>query len=144
MYFTMRFNQIFKMLIIIKSSKLSINWNYGIHRRNRTIVLKSRFTTFTTSEVRKSHGLHTLIHLMQIIRMSFTWVKISDLEQEYSRLLVCSLTFVMSSIPNWTVGLHSISPHYFCGVVDDAESLLEKHKIETQSLALECHRKASV
>ena len=57
------------MLITMKSSKLSINWNYGIHRRNRTIVLKSGLTTFTTSEVRKSHGLHTLIHLMQIIRM---------------------------------------------------------------------------
>ena len=39
----------------------------------------------------------------------------------------------MSFTPNWAAGLQLISPHYFCGVADDAESILEKHKLETQS-----------
>ena len=36
------------------------------------------------------------------------------------------------SKPLWASDLLSVGKHYFAGVVDDAEEVLEKHKLSTQ------------
>ena len=37
------------------------------------------------------------------------------------------------SKPVWATNLHPVGLHYYAGVVDDAEKLLESHKLATQS-----------
>ena len=38
-----------------------------------------------------------------------------------------------SSKPPWACDLHPVGLHYYSGVFDDVEELLESHKIATQS-----------
>ena len=37
------------------------------------------------------------------------------------------------SKPVWATNLHPVGLHYYAGVVDNAEELLESHKVATQS-----------
>ena len=64
-------------------------------------------TSFTRSHERKSRG--------------FVWVRPNHAG------IIANL-----SKPLWASDLLSVGIHYFAGVVDDAEEVLEKHKLSTQ------------
>ena len=37
------------------------------------------------------------------------------------------------SKPAWAIDLHPVALHYYAGVVDNVDDLLEKHKVATQT-----------
>ena len=45
-----------------------------------------------------------------------------------SRIAICG-----TSKPSWASNLHPVGLHYYAGIVDNAEELMEEHKVETQS-----------
>ena len=72
--------------------------------------MKTGVTSFTRSHERKSRGL---------------WVRPKHAG------IMANLSKPESK-PLWASDLLSVGIHYFAGVVDDAEEVLEKHKLSTQ------------
>ena len=85
------------------------------------------YTTFTRSDERKSHDMLINSHLYVVyvcLRVNFSIL---------TSLLTVAKQDTSSSKPPWACDLHPVGLHYYSGVVDNVEELLESHKIATQS-----------
>ena len=81
------------------------------------------YTTFTRSDERKSHDMLINSHLYMCLQGNFSILT----------LLLTMSKQDTSSKPPWACDLHPVGLHYYSGVVDNVEELLESHKIATQS-----------
>ena len=86
-------------------------------------------TLFTRSEVRKSCDLGYQG------RVTSSHFRIRGARELYfpNARTICRKEMSGQSKPSWASNLHPVGLHYYAGLVDNAQELLEEHKMATQS-----------